>query len=138
VWKYRMQNCKLWRSQILQSMLDNLCTYNTKRLKILETGGTDAILSACGSNGDFCCVPSIMIDWIQVMKLLPEFIFFPDESQRNFYFSWFEKHRITQRACVWNTSCSFTVHFVGISWEAHASTRGAFSLCFWNISFIQQ
>ena len=67
-----MQNCKLWRSQILQSLLDDLCTYNTMWLKILETGRTDAILSACGSNGDFCCVPSIMTDWIQVMKLLPE------------------------------------------------------------------
>jgi len=52
--------------------------------------------------------------------------------------SWFEKHRIAQHAYVWNTSCSFTVHFVGISWEAHASTRVAFGACFWNISFIQQ
>jgi len=36
-----------------------LCTYSTMRLKILETGRTDAILSACGSNGDVCCVLSI-------------------------------------------------------------------------------
>jgi len=52
VCKYRMQVCKLLSSQLLQSLLDVLCTHNKMRLKILETGRTHAVMSACGVNAN--------------------------------------------------------------------------------------
>jgi len=79
VCKYRMQIYKVLSSQLLQSLSDVLSTHNTMRLKILETGRTHAVMSACGVNDKLCCAPSIMIDSIQVIRscqnvLLPRWI----------------------------------------------------------------